>query len=102
MMLNTPPDKRALEKRLDRFFNGSTTLRNEVYDFLELFLSKNAFDVYVFGGVVRDIGLFSVREFYSDIDLVVDTTASELDAALRFLSPELDMEKNKFGGYRIY
>ncbi len=55
-------------------------------------------DIYLFGGIIRDLALFGPRAFNSDIDIVVD-------GDLTSLVPTLENHgaiKNKFGGYRLY
>lgn len=94
------PHKQALKKRVNRFFNSSTQCRTDVYDFVDVITEKNKFNVYAFGGLVRDIGLFGVRDFSSDVDLVVETERQFLVKALSLL-PKETVTENKFGGFRI-
>lgn len=54
-------------------------------------------DVYLFGGVLRDVALLGGKEFSSDIDVVVD--GDWRCCALYFES--LGAYRNKFGGYRL-
>lgn len=54
-------------------------------------------DVYLFGGVLRDLALLGRRGFNSDIDLVVEGDWSHFVSYLQFLKAD----KNKFGGYRL-
>jgi len=54
-------------------------------------------DVYLFGGILRDMALLGRRGFNSDIDLVVDGNWSNFVNYLEFLNAH----KNKFGGYRL-
>ncbi|QYK12197.1 hypothetical protein K0I63_15835 [Shewanella rhizosphaerae] len=96
----TAPHKQALKKRVNRFFSSSTQLRADVYDFVDVIAGKNKLDIYVFGGLVRDIGLFGVRDFSSDVDLVVENNRTELIKALSRL-PKANVYQNKFGGFRI-
>lgn len=97
---HTAPHKQALKKRVNRFFSSSTQLRADVYDFVNILTKNNVFDIYVFGGLVRDIGLFGVRDFTSDVDLVVETHRTSLLKALSQL-PKHTITENKFGGFRI-
>lgn len=55
-------------------------------------------DVYLFGGVIRDVALFGRKGFNSDIDLVVDGCWKQLVPYL----DSIDAKKNKFGGYRLF
>lgn len=54
-------------------------------------------EVYLFGGVLRDLGLSGRRGFNSDIDLVVEGSWSQVVSYL----DHLKAKKNKFGGYRL-
>lgn len=54
-------------------------------------------DVYLFGGILRDLALFGRKGFNSDIDLVVEGDWSNLVPYLH----HLNAHKNKFGGYRF-
>ncbi|HIF9334650.1 hypothetical protein [Photobacterium damselae] len=94
------PDKYALQKRLNRFFDGSISCRKDVTQFVHELTKDTDTGVFAFGGLVRDIGLFGVREFSSDVDLVFDGHKKELERALGSL-PHLQLEENKFGGFRI-
>jgi predicted nucleotidyltransferase len=100
MTFHAAPHKQALKKRVNRFFKSSTQFRADVYDFVDIITEKNQFDVYVFGGLVRDIGLFGVRDFSSDIDLVVESNRPSLLKALSRL-PKENVTENKYGGFRI-
>lgn len=100
MKLHAAPHKQALQKRVNRFFNGSTQCRADVYDFVDVLTKNNSLGVYAFGGLVRDIGLFGVRDFSSDVDLVVESSSSNLVKALSHF-PKNNVTKNRFGGFRI-
>lgn len=54
-------------------------------------------DVYLFGGVLRDVAFFGRRGFASDIDLVVE---GDWHHGIKYLA-SLGAERNKFGGYRL-
>lgn len=54
-------------------------------------------DVYLFGGVLRDLALAGRSGFNSDIDLVVDGDWESCENLLL----SLNSYKNKFGGYRL-
>lgn len=55
-------------------------------------------DVYLFGGVLRDLALLGKSGFNSDIDLVVDGDWTHFVPYLQYLKAN----KNKFGGYRLF
>ncbi|MDT8385789.1 MAG: hypothetical protein RRB22_15400 [Gammaproteobacteria bacterium] len=54
-------------------------------------------DVYLFGGVLRDLAIFGRKGFNSDIDLVVEGDWTQFVSYLE----SLNAFKNKFGGYRL-
>jgi len=69
-----------------------------IIDFLDLLAdSLPDGDLYLFGGVLRDLALFGKRGFNSDIDLVVDGNWA---GCVPYLD-SLGAKRNKFGGYRL-
>lgn len=86
-----------LKKRVLRFFDPQGP-RKPLVNFIESLSSIN--DVLVFGGCVRDIALYGVKLFSSDIDLVFSGSSEELTKALKRLECEYELSQNKFGGYR--
>lgn len=56
---------------------------------------------YLFGGAVRDIALQGLYRFYSDLDFVVDCPSATLAKHINRLAGCMDIQQNKFGGYRI-
>lgn len=54
-------------------------------------------DVYLFGGVLRDLALLGGRGFNSDIDVVVE---GNWTGCTKYLE-HLGARRNKFGGYRL-
>lgn len=54
-------------------------------------------DIYLFGGILRDLALLGKRGFNSDIDLVVEGDWTHLAEHLE----RMGAHKNKFGGYRL-
>lgn len=74
------------------------TASESVVEFLDLVsASIPDGDVYLFGGMLRDLALYGRKGFTSDIDVVVDGDWSEL---VKYME-HLDARKNKFGGYRL-
>jgi hypothetical protein len=55
-------------------------------------------NVYLFGGVLRDLALFGRAGFHSDVDIVVEGAWEPLS---RFLD-SVGARRNKFGGYRLF
>lgn len=69
-----------------------------VKGFLDLLADKIPVgDMYIFGGLLRDVALFGKSGFKSDIDLVID---GEWDSLIPFLERS-GATKNKFGGFRL-
>ncbi|ELQ5994499.1 hypothetical protein R2203_000595 [Cronobacter dublinensis] len=55
---------------------------------------------WIFGGMIRDIGLYGTKGFTSDIDIVINTTRHALLADLQRLAIN-DYCLNKYGGVRF-
>lgn len=87
-------NKDSLRKRLLRFFSNESNDRQEINEFLDL--CYNYGNPLIFGGCVRDIAIFGVRQFASDIDIVFDGDKENL----RHICNSRDFSKNKYGGYR--
>lgn len=70
----------------------------EIANFINSILYTMKFgDVYLFGGILRDLALMGRRGFSSDIDLVIDGDWESCE--IKLIS--LKAHKNKFGGYRL-
>ncbi|EIH5527775.1 hypothetical protein BRU21_004401, partial [Shigella flexneri] len=54
----------------------------------------------IFGGMVRDLGLYGVDGFSSDLDIVIGRSREELFQTLAEL-PVKQLRLNKFGGIRF-
>lgn len=93
-MTSAANNKGTLKKRVKRFFDAPQ--RSELKSLI-LSLSEIG-EVIAFGGVIRDIALYGIKDFNSDVDLVIDCSAESL--ALFFQNSHKNFEKNKFGGYR--
>lgn len=87
MSSNTPRDKIQL------FFQNSQSLASP-YSRLQDTLP----DLVIFGGMVRDLFLFNITEFKSDIDLVTSASSREIFECIKNFNPV----RNKFGGYRLF
>ncbi|ELY4523065.1 TPA: hypothetical protein PL523_000956 [Cronobacter turicensis] len=55
---------------------------------------------WIFGGMIRDIGLYGTKGFSSDIDVVVNSNRNELLCSLRHVAID-DYCFNKYGGVRF-
>lgn len=111
-----------LRKRIDRFFRKPlirTNLKSQLsFDLPVIPNSKTEIDypssnvteflnfmadaipngnIYLFGGILRDMALFGREGFHSDIDLVVEGSWQNCTSYLE----SLGARKNKFGGYRL-
>lgn len=96
MTVTAAKDKWILKKRLKRFFNPESKNRRGLCKFLDA-LSEMV-DVYIYGGVIRDIALFGVESFNSDIDIVFTGDESALDSVWG----SSGAQRNNFGGHRLY
>ena len=95
MTVTAAKDKSVLKKRLQRFFDPKSKARQGLCRFLDELTSK--VDVYIYGGVIRDIALYGVDLFKSDIDIVF--TGDE--TALNSIWTKYGAERNNFGGHRL-
>lgn len=95
MTVTAAKDKWILKKRLKRFFNPESKTRQGLCDFLDALSDK--VDVYIYGGVIRDIALYGVECFKSDIDIVFIGAESALDA----IWANYGAQRNNFGGHRL-
>lgn len=89
------PDRRALKRRLDSFF---VTNRAGEMTALRAVLAARFQDfhrVAVIGGLVRDFAREGRNGFRSDVDLVIEAPATDVDALARALRAI----PNRFGGY---
>ncbi|WP_455424858.1 hypothetical protein [Dryocola sp. LX212] len=83
---------------VEGFFASDKNERQAASTLLEE-LSRHA-HLYIFGGMIRDIGLSGKKNVFSDIDLVFSGSREELAHALKHIGIETFFE-NKFGGYRL-
>lgn len=86
---------------LNETFRDEETLRlptTSIIEFLD-FLTDSLpdGDIYLFGGVLRDLAILGGRGFSSDIDIVVE---GNWESCMQYLE-HLGADKNKFGGYRL-
>jgi hypothetical protein len=76
-------------------FLNPTNCISEFLDFLADTIPQG--DVYLFGGVLRDLALHGKRGFNSDVDLVIE---GEWDHCVQYLQ-SIGAAQNKFGGFRL-
>ncbi len=89
-----------LKKRLQRFFNSSNKGRQQVDGIVFQLLTIG--EVYLFGGAIRDIALDGMKNFYSDLDFVIDCPPSKLENLMLKLEESHLIKRNKFLGYRLF
>ncbi len=88
--------ERAIKQRLGNFVKDATTSSRELGNALSSLRSIG--DVVIFGGAIRDIALFGVEKFRSDIDLVIDI---EDHRAIEIALRRHEYRMTAFGGYRL-
>lgn len=88
--------KDVLKKRVRRFFESPPYERRAVAQVTRE-LGEVA-EVYVFGGLLRDLALYGGANFSSDVDIVV---VPHEGAAIEAIAKKFQFKKNKFGGYRL-
>lgn len=88
--------KDVLKKRVRRFFESPPTERRAVAQVTRE-LGEVA-DVYVFGGLLRDLALYGSSDFSSDVDIVVVPYGED---AIEAIAEKFAFKKNKFGGFRM-
>ena len=88
--------KDVLKKRVRRFFESPPYERRAVAQVTRE-LGEVA-EVYVFGGLLRDLALYGGANFSSDVDIVV---VPHEGAAIEAIAKKFQFKKNRFGGYRL-
>lgn len=86
-----------LKRRLDDFFTSCDERKAAREMIVSLAQDSHA---WIFGGMIRDIGLFGRKGFRSDIDVVLDVERHQLTARLEQLSIQ-HRRVNKLGGIRF-
>ena len=90
-----------LKKRLQRFFDQhNNSGRKQVKHIVNTLNQLGT--VYLFGGAIRDIALQGIRNFYGDLDFVVDCNAQKLKNLMQDCAQNMPVHFNKFGGYRLH
>ena len=88
-------DRCALKKRVGRFCAGLNR-HAQVRAIIDELLKEG--DVILFGGAIRDIALYGVRGFRSDVDLVF---VGSVEYLFGVLEPLGGVKTNRFGGARL-
>lgn len=88
--------KDVLKKRVRRFFESPPSERRAVAQVTRE-LGEVA-EVYVFGGLLRDLALYGSSDFSSDVDIVL---VPHDEAAFEAILEKFAFRRNKFGGFRL-
>lgn len=96
--MNIVRDKHLLKRRIEYFIKSGRGGRENETALINA-LSEKA-RLYVFGGLIRDISLYSAYHFSSDIDLVFEGSKKQLYEVLSNYGLK-DVHENKFGGFRV-
>lgn len=95
---NVVRDRQLLERRIKYFIESERGGRAQATALIKGLSAQS--HLYIFGGLIRDIGLYTAHRFRSDIDLVFAGSRNELEKALAQYGFRL-ISENKFGGFRI-
>lgn len=96
-MTKTAKKSSDLTKRIKRFLSRERKRDRSLANLLDGLGSCE--DVYLFGGILRDIALYGISRLESDIDLVCVGTRDLLCSVVE--ENCLGFEKNRFGGFRV-
>lgn len=99
MSMNIVNSNGILRQRVKNYFT-SDAASNKVASELMHSLAEHA-HVYIFGGMIRDLGLYGTEGFSSDIDLVYEGSQQALRNTLSRIGITNPIE-NKFGGFRFH
>lgn len=95
---NVVRDENLLKRRIKYYIKSGRGGRQSETALIKA-LSQQA-HLYVFGGLIRDIGLFTAHQFRSDIYLVFAGSKRHLHRALSDYGLQ-QITENKFGGFRV-
>jgi len=93
MTVNVVQNKAELSSRMKKFFSPSSERAEVLDEIKDLFVEG---EVFAFGGVPRDVALYGVDQFSSDIDLVYLGDKEYFSSSISNKA-----SKNRFGGYRF-
>lgn len=100
MTINSKIFENKLSYDIGSFFDESRKSCSKVRELTDNLLENEQHSVFVFGGMIRDIGLRSAEHFNSDIDLVFSGNKNELTSVVSMLNID-EIYENKFGGLRL-
>ena len=95
-MIRTARKSSDLAKRVRRFLWRERRRDRSLSSLLDCLESRR--DVYLYGGVLRDIALYGISNVESDIDLVCVGSRDVVGAVVR--EDRFRFRENKFGGFR--
>ncbi|AOP82864.1 Uncharacterised protein [Enterobacter hormaechei] len=98
MNMKVVSSHQRLKLRIEDFFDVSEE-RKQARALIDALAERS--HAWIFGGMIRDIGLFGRGGFTSDIDLVIDLSREELINALNRHNIEC-FSVNKLGGIRFH
>lgn len=96
-MTGTVRKSSDLVKRVKRFLSRERERDRGLSSLLDILESCR--DVYLFGGILRDIALYGITKLESDIDLVCVGSHASVSSMVE--RNGFRFEKNKFGGVRV-
>jgi predicted nucleotidyltransferase len=92
------PNHQRLKLRIEDFFDSSEE-RKQARALINALAGQS--HAWIFGGMIRDIGLFGRGGFKSDIDLVIELSREDLINTLKALNIDR-YSMNKLGGVRFH
>ncbi|MFK3912497.1 hypothetical protein [Enterobacter cancerogenus] len=98
MNMKVVSSHQRLRLRIEDFFDTSEE-RKQARALIDALAERT--HAWIFGGMIRDIGLYGRGGFTSDIDLVIDLSRDDLIQTLKSLNIER-MRVNKLGGVRFH
>lgn len=98
MNMKVVSSHQRLKLRIEDFFDTSEE-RKQARALIDALAEQS--HAWIFGGMIRDIGLFGRGGFSSDIDLVIDLSQEALINALKSLNID-HFSMNKLGGIRFH
>ena len=96
-MTRTATKSSDLAKRVKRFLSRERDRDRVLLHLLDCLNSLH--DVYLFGGVLRDIALFGIERLESDIDLVSEGSRDQIRSVVE--ANRFRFTRNKFDGFRV-
>ena len=96
-MIRTAKKSSDLAKRVRRFLSRERRRDRRLSSLLDCLESRR--DVYLYGGILRDIALYGISKLDSDIDLVCVGSRDLVGSVVK--EKRFPFRENKFGGFRV-